>query len=388
MRQQVCLDLTPNEMHDRHGGIGRYALYLLAELVKLVDEEPSGIELSALLRSAERPVPAREVDPAEVLRAAEVSPRRHRVQRRLATGPLLTAAGIDLFHATQVVALPFAPRTKVVVTAYDLISIVQPKAVSGLRGQAAHHLKRVRERLRYRRADHIIAISRRTQDDLQRVAAVPDSQVTVVHLGVDLTRFQPRAPEGEAAEVRRRYDLPERFLLAVGSDHYRKNHQRLFDAWCLLAKESPDGLVIVGKTLYERTLHEIQAKVQALGLGARFRWLSEVTDDELPSLYRQASAYIAPSLYEGFGMTLLEAMACGAPVVAARNGAYEEVAQDAALLFDPLSTEDLAARLREVLLAPARREQLRAAGLRRAATATWREAARQTLAVYRRVLER
>lgn len=387
MRQyKVCLDLTPNEMHDRHGGIGRYTQYLLPELTRLLSESPSAIALWALVDSARRPVPAEDVDVSRLLARPPISARQHRVRRRTVAGPHLMRAGVDLFHATQVVALPVAPRVRTVVTAYDVVSLVRPKQAEGLTRRALVAVKRAREAVRYRRADHVICISQQTKDDLLRLAGLPAERMTVVHLGVDHTLFHHRDVAGEGEALRRTFDLPERYFLAVGSDHYRKNHERLFDAWRRVADERPEGLVIVGKMMYDTTLAQLRDEVERHGLGARFRWLPDVTDAQLPAFYRHATAYVAPSLYEGFGMTILEAMACGAPVVAARNGAYEEVAQDAALFFDPYSVDALSECLREISADSSMRDTLRATGLQRSSSATWRVTAQRTLDVYRAML--
>src|SRR5262249_47738061 len=149
-------------------------------------------------------------------------------------------------------------------------------------------------------------------------------------------------------QVRRVHNLPEKYFVCVGSDHYRKNHRRLFDAWLQVASKIPEGLVIVGKALYASTLDELTAEVARRGLSDRFRWLSGISDDQLPAIYRQSTAAIAPSLYEGFGLTILEAMACGAPVAAARNGAYDEVGGNAAIYFDPQSVDGLAASMEQL----------------------------------------
>ena len=383
---KVCLDLTPNEMHDRHGGIGRYTQYLLPELTRLLAESPCGIELSALISSARPPVPAESVDLASLLSRATIHARLHRVRRRMIAGPRLLQAGVDLFHATQVVALPIAPAVHSVVTAHDVVSLAHPRQARGAAERAITALKRARESIRYRRASHVICVSQQTRDDLLRFAGVPSRRMSVVHHGVDTRLFHSHAGAAEAPSLRQAFDLPERYFLAVGSDHYRKNHERLFDAWSRVAPYVPEGLVIVGKTLYDTTLHQLRDKVEKQGLAARFRWLPDVSDAQLPALYRRATAYVAPSLYEGFGMTILEAMASGAPVLAARNGAYEEVAQDDAVFFDPYSVQALSACLHQLSADAGLRDALRAKGLQRASSATWRVTAQRTLEVYRRML--
>jgi glycosyltransferase involved in cell wall biosynthesis len=171
----------------------------------------------------------------------------------------------------------------------------------------------------------------------------------------------------------------------VSSDHYRKNLRRLVDAWCKVADRIEEGLVLVGRPLYESTFHEIESEVAMRGLGPRFRWLRNIDDPALPPLYRHATAAVAPSLYEGFGMTILEAMACGTPVVAARNGAYEEVGGTDALYFDPTRVDEIADALVRSSLDGSWRADVRERGLLRSRAATWTRMARETVAVYRKV---
>ena len=379
---RVCVDLTPLEMLDRHGGFGRYALYLLRELAGLAEQD-GGFELSAVLSSLGPVLPAREALAAASALGPEIASGRHRMQRRLALGVSLRRAGIDVFHATQPRAMPWLAGCRLVATAHDLIPVVLPRSEGAGARAGAAWMRRVHG-LRYRRADEVIAISELTRRDLVRELGIDASRISVIHHGVDPARFHADAPAGEAAETRRRYGLPERWLLCVGSDHYRKNHRRLVEAWCQVADRIPDGLVVVGRPLYEHTLPEVDREVRSRGLTDRFRWLEAVNDDELPALYRGATAYVAPSLYEGFGMTLLEAMACGTPVVAARNGAFEEVGAEAARYFDPLRSEDLAERLLQVASDEALRRELVGQGHTRAAQLSWRATAVATLAVYRR----
>jgi glycosyltransferase involved in cell wall biosynthesis len=230
-----------------------------------------------------------------------------------------------------------------------------------------------------------VAISERTRQDVLEQLGIAPERVTTVHLGVDTAQFA--APDAATTRaILDRLKLPERFFVYVGSDHYRKNQELLFRAWLRVADEIPDALVLVGKAMYSETFKRVSAEVQSRGLDARVLWRDEVTDAELPALYRASTALVTPSLYEGFGMTLLEAMSAGAPVAASRNGAHEEVGLDACLYFDPRDEGDLAARLVELSRDEALRERMRARGLARAAEMSWSAMARATMDVYRRVL--
>lgn len=379
-RPRVCLDLTPNETIDRHGGIGRYGYYLLERLLELPAVQSGAIELLALPVSSEPVVSAEQALRREVLSRAPLSIEQHREDRRRVASVQLRRGKVDLFHATHALALPRRPGCKVVCTIYDLVPVVHPLP------QTAY--ERVRERLdwvaRASLTDHLIAISQRTADDLVGELKVRRRKVTTIHLGVDQHVFNTEGTPDD--RVLRKYALPERGFLCVSSDHYRKNHRVLFDAWCQIAASVPEGLVFVGRALYGTTLQEIERQVRERGLVTRFRWLQDVQDDELPAIYRWAHAAVAPSLYEGFGMTLLEAMACGTPVIAARNGAYDEVGGDAVVTFAPRSVSELAEKLTQLSQDSSLHATLVKRGFERVRGFTWHRMAEQTLAVYLQLL--
>ena len=375
---RVCVDLTPQEMFDRHGGIGRYAVCLLRALADLPEEMHEGVELTAVVSSRGPVLTVVEAMAATGELGAEISPRRHHRQRRMVLGTCLRQARIDIFHATQPRALPWLPGCKVISTAHDIIPVVLrdrdgPKA----------RLRRVIHRRRYSRPDHVVADSETTRRDMVDHLGMPPERIAVVHLGVDLERYRSEAEPGEAARVRARFTLPDRWFLCVGSDHFRKNHRQLVDAWCQVAECVPEGLVFVGKTLYEDYFDGLRQEIHSKGLGTRFRWLNDVDDDALPALYRGATAAVAPSRYEGFGMTLLESMACGTAVLASRNGVYEEVARDAAEYFSLGDTAELAELLVRFSGDGALRSALAQRGHRRAQQMTWRHTAVKTLQLYR-----
>jgi glycosyltransferase involved in cell wall biosynthesis len=203
----------------------------------------------------------------------------------------------------------------------------------------------------------LIAVSEFTKRELQELLDVPDEKVRVIPNAVG-SRF---TAEGEAAAGD--------YVLAVSTLEPRKNFPRLVEGY---RRAGLNGvpLLVAGASGWGGVQVE----------GENVRWLGEVRDDELARLYRGAKAVVYVSLYEGFGLPVLEAMACGAPVVAARNGAIEEVAGDAAVLVDPLDPDAIAAGLAEAI---DRRDELRPLGLERARAFDWHEVARKTLAVYR-----
>jgi glycosyltransferase involved in cell wall biosynthesis len=381
--KRVCLDLTPGETRDRFGGFWRYGVALLKALTELPARDD--LELVVLERAIGAPVPAAEALALDALSDPIVPPRRHRLQRLWTTPRVLDGASVDLFHSLTPAALPWRPRCLQLATAHDLIPLLHPDPARTLRARLERIDDRVRQPLRYRRPDHLLSISEATRHDLRTRLRVPDSKITVVPLGIDLQAFTPTPGAGEAEALRRRR-LPARFFLAVGSDHHRKNQWHLFDEWLAVCRDIPEGLVLVGRPLYEKTLEGIQESARTAGLGDRVRWLDDVEEAELPAFYRQATALVAPSLYEGFNLTLLEAMACGVPVAASSIAPHREVGGDAAEYFDPSATGLLAEVLVRLSGDTGRRRRLTAVGLERAREFGWARTALLTRSLHARLL--
>jgi glycosyltransferase involved in cell wall biosynthesis len=230
-----------------------------------------------------------------------------------------------------------------------------------------------------RRADRIIAISHATQRDLIAAYDVPPEKVTVIHEAAD-PRFQPQPPEAVEA-VRTRYGLPERYLLSVGTIEPRKNLTRLLEAFeALHAEGLTDALVVVGGRgwLYD----DFFARLERSPAREAVLFPGYVPDADLPPIYAGAQALAFPSLYEGFGLPVLEAMACGAPVACSNTSSLPEVAGDAALLFDPHDVTAITQALHRLLSDDTLHADLQQRGRGRAATFSWDRVAAETEAVY------
>jgi len=274
------------------------------------------------------------------------------------------------------VRAPVWHRVPVVLTVHDVIFAVHPeyftlfdRTYMGLLLRAA-----------LPRCDHIIAVSAATRDDLSARFGVPQSRIRVIYHGIE-TRFHPRDPAAARAELRAAgIVLPERMVLFVGTLEPRKNVVRLVRAMQRLREQgAPHVLVVAGKAgwLAEPTLRALQQGAEK----EQVRYLGHVPDHVLPHLYAAADVVAYPSLYEGFGFPVLEAMACGIPVVASRAPGVSEVAGDCCLLVDPFDEDALADALHRAIADEELRAHLRAAGLGRARAFRWEEAARQTVAV-------
>jgi glycosyltransferase involved in cell wall biosynthesis len=238
-----------------------------------------------------------------------------------------------------------------------------------------------------RRATHLIAVSESTRRDLQRLYGLPTERVSVVYEGVS-SHFQPVRDVATLSASLEHYGLePGRYLLALGTIQPRKNLSALLSAFRQLIDSSalPKNclLALVGRA--GRSSGTLEAKIDELGLRAMIRRLGYVPDGNLPALYSGALAYVQPSLYEGFGLTVLEALACGAPVVASNTSALPEVVGPAGILADANNPAGISEAVARVAQDPALRAEMTEAGPRRAAEFSWEHCAERTLEVLGRV---
>lgn len=283
---------------------------------------------------------------------------------------------LDLLHSMAFVTPPWPP-CPVVVTIYDLSFIHLPDSFPA---RQRRYLTAQTSRS-CRTATRLVAISEAGRQDIHQRFGVPLERIDVVVPGVG-DNFRTQAAE-DLASFRQREGLPERFLLHVGTLQPRKNIPVLLQALARIDDRDISLVLAGGKGwLYD----EIFAQVEALGLRERVRFAGYVEDEALPLWYGAASALVFPSLYEGFGLPIVEAMACSTPVIAARTSSLPEAGGDAALYFDATDADGLAAQIDRLLGDPALAADLRGRGLAQAARFTWEEAGRETGAVYRRAL--
>jgi glycosyltransferase involved in cell wall biosynthesis len=286
----------------------------------------------------------------------------------------------DLLHYPNQLGGAFLPRrARRVVTLHDITPLLFPETHPRLRVLGYHVL--IRRSLA--RADHVIVDATHTADDLLTRGLVTPERLSVIPLAA-APRFAPVAPTEAFA---RRYAPPPRFILTVGVLEPRKNHVGLIEALHRLHQLGERiGLEIVGKDGWQWRDPLDDPRYAALRPWVRIH--RNVPDADLPEFYARASVFAYPSLYEGFGLPVVEAMACGTPVVASRASSLPEVAGDAGLFADPRDADEFAAQLLAVLRDAPLRERLRAAGARRSAELTWQQTAERTRAVYERVAGR
>jgi glycosyltransferase involved in cell wall biosynthesis len=292
---------------------------------------------------------------------------------------LAAGLGVDLVHSLAGTA-PAWGRFRRVVTIHDLIYRFAPEAHLGLRGLGM----RVLVPLAARRSHRIIVDAESTRQDLQRVLGLSPDGIDVVPLGLGARRSAEPMPESELRATLAAGERP--IVLSVSAKRPHKNLLRLIGALALISAERRPVLVLVGyRTPHEQ---ELRRQVAALRLSADVRLLDWVDASTLEGLYAACACFVFPSLYEGFGLPVLEAMARGAPVACSARGALAEVAGDAALRFDPESEPEIAAAIERLLRNGSEAARLRAAGRERAARFSWAATAAGTLASYRRALAR
>ncbi len=284
----------------------------------------------------------------------------------------------DLLHALAYVA-PAAWPGPTVVTVLDLSFILYPERFRPLN----RLYLRVFTRLSARRARRVIAISESTRRDAERLLGLPAGKVQTVYCGVDAA-FQPQSA-GRTAAFRRSKGLPERFVLFLGTLEPRKNIVGLLDAYAdARARGATPPLVIAGaKGWY---YDEVFRRVEALGLRESVHFAGFAPAQELPLWYSAAEVFVYPSLYEGFGLPVLEAMACGTPVITSDCSSLPEVVGSAGVTVSPTDRLALAEALRQLLDDEERRAALGEQGRLRAARFSWERAAAETVAVYRQAL--
>jgi len=371
---RICLDLSP-AVH-QHAGLGRYAQELLLALAVTDGQNEYVVFYN-------NPAAA-WVDPTLERFPKITTPLSYKPWRlsamlahfaRIPQDSLFP--GVALFHATDHL-LPYFRRIKSVFTLHDLIFIFHPETHKPLN---RWFLTLMMPRF-LRAADAVIAVSECTKRDAVRFYGIPEEKITVIYEGVN-PRFRPASPE-TIASVRARYNLPEHFILYVGTIEPRKNLTALLEAFHHLLATHDLRLVIVGKKgwLYEGFFR----RLRELGLGNRVIFTGYVPDEDLPAIYSAAELFVFPSLYEGFGLPVLEAMACGVPVICSNTSSLPEVAGDAALLVDPTDVRALAGAMEQALTDEALRVTLRARGIERAQRFTWARAAQETMQVYENVV--
>lgn len=290
---------------------------------------------------------------------------------------------VDLLHSPYF-ASPLRPNVPTVVTIHDVIPLVLPEYARPLHVRIYMSLVSVAAR----KASAILTVSETSKNDIVRTLGIPAERVHVTYNATD-SSLRPVYDEATLDSVREAHGITGNFLLYFGGFDVRKNVERIILAYqaALPSFLRPCQLVIAGSlSLVGHPLYpDPRPLIRRLGLEGKVIVTGKISEEEKPNLYSAATGFVFPSLYEGFGMPVLEAMACGTPVITSDTSSLPEVAGDAALLVDPTSVDALAGAIVRLMTDPALREDLKSRGIHRASQFSWDTSAAKTLEVYRQV---
>ncbi len=362
----------------RQAGIHNYIKTLLAHLPDAAAQ--ASLDLIALISpTALDEVPSEFPHVVATAQSLE-SPRARIREEQLRLPAQLRQLRAALYHG-MAFAAPLSAPCKTVVTVHDLSFITQPHTHKRFNRMYLSQITR----LSCRRATRIIAVSQHTRDDVSRFFGIAPERIDVIAHGVDGARFAPLSPD-EIAVFRTQKNIAERAVFYLGSVEPRKNLITLIEAFTRVCQTDTHARLYVGGGLawkYEAIL----TRAHQLGIGNRVTFLDAVAPEELPLWFAACDVFVYPSLYEGFGMPVLEAMACGAPIVSSNVTSLPEVVGDAGILVSPTDVDALADAIARVLTDDGLRAELRSRSLQRAAQFTWQRAAQQTVETYIRALQ-
>ena len=366
---RIAIDVR--KLHDF--GIGTYVRNLVRQLARLDHDT----EYVLLCQRDDRGLAG---SLGENFRSVSEWSGNYSVSEQLMVPFNLARTRASLFHAPHYVLPPLTP-CRSIVTIHDCIHLRFPQY---LPNRLAYAYARGQFWTATRRARRILTVSEASKQDILRFFHVPEDKVTVIHNAMD-EQFGREPAEEAMLHVRERYQLPERFVMYAGNVKPHKNLERLIDAFMRLRRGGLDdvGLLITGSEVSKYAT--LRRAVHRYNLHKHVRFLGFQPEDTLAVLYRLADAFVFPSLYEGFGLSPLEAMASGTPVVASNVSSLPEVLGDAAVLVDPYDPESIADGIRRVLENGDLRAELRARGFARARRFSWEQSVRRVREIYTEV---
>ena len=373
----IALDYTP--AYEQGAGIGRYVRDLTHALARQDSITDYRLFVSGALPHNLPNLPGDNFS----WRSTNLSPRwLARIWHRLHIPIPVTyfTGSVDLYHATDFVLPPVSPHTRTIVQVHDLSFVRVPDA-------AAPNLKAYLDRVvpnSVHRADCVLADSEATKQDLIELYRVSQSNIITLYGGVD-QRFQPVEPSGQA-RVRQKYHLDDfEFMFSVGTVQPRKNYGRLIMALAHLRASGHDLHLVIagGRGWLEDPIYQTVAETQ---MQPYVHFIGFADDEDLPALYSAATCCAFPSLYEGFGFPVLEAMACHTPVITSTVSSLPEVAGDAALLVNPYDVDALVNGLEQIVASSDLQETLITKGKEQIRKFTWESAARNLHQIYQQLL--
>lgn len=364
-------------------GIGRYVSNLASALApQLTAGEELNLLESPSSRRAVASAPVPQAEGAYQLPGksfiAPATPFDIRQQWRIPNLLKRLQADNEALYHSPYYLMPYRTRLPTLLTFYDVIPLKFPNSVPA----RARLFFRLAATLALRAADRVLVISHAARSDLLSFFSIPASKTTVTPLAAG-ARYRPQ-PSAEVSRIRHQYRLPERFLLYLGINKPHKNLPALVDAYAQTASPHMPPLVIAGA--WDNRYPQPKQHAARHELVDAVRFLGPVAERDLPALYSAATLFIFPSLYEGFGLPVLEAMACGTPVACSNTPSLTEIAGDAALYFDPLSVTAIRDAMVELIEDGRQRARRAEQGLTRAGRYSWQATAAATLRCYREML--
>lgn len=396
---RIGIDIRPLQKTSRYRGIGSYLRNLVEEL-SLLDYETNYVFYS--LKNGEpfnlAGYGVRLLDGSDRWREhplyrPEKPERCHWIWDSLFLPSSLKSDTIDVFHANEITSIPFSKRGekyKVIVTVHDMIPFIFPEAYKS--AYPFDYRIALRQGLwRLKNVDAIIVPSQTTKEDILKFIKFPPEHIKVIYEGVredffPLDKFESRKGLEE------KYGLCGRYILYLGGVDFRKNIGVLLRSFirCIEKYRIEHSLALAGEVFKRKHLREVVAvfeSIHKLGLGKRVKIVGYIPEDHLNSLYSGADIFFMPSLYEGFGLPILEAMACGTPVIASNVSSIPEVAGEAAFLLNPCDIEAIADAIYAVLADNELRNSMVIKGLERVKLFTWRKMATETVAIYKNLIQ-
>ena len=366
---RVAIDVR--KLHDF--GIGTYVRNLVGQLAR-IDHETDYVLL------CRRDDEGLATTLGENFRTVAQGAPNYSVREQLMVPLSLGRSGATLFHAPHYVLPPLTP-CRAIVTIHDCIHLRFPQY---LPNRLAYGYAWAQIWSATRRARRVLTVSQASKQDIVRFFDVPETKITVIPNAID-ERFRQPPADADLVRVRERYQLPDRFIMYAGNVKPHKNLERLIEAFVTVRRRGFDdlGLLLTGSEVSRYAM--LRRAVHRHNLHKHVRFLGYQTTETLAVLYRLADVFVFPSLYEGFGLSPLEAIASGTPVVASNVSSLPEVLGDAAILVEPLEAESIADGITQVLEDDDLRADLRRKGLARASRFSWEQSVKQVRRIYQEI---
>jgi glycosyltransferase involved in cell wall biosynthesis len=366
----VRIGIDARKLHDF--GIGTYIRNLLRQLARL----DHNTEYVLLCRPEDRETLGAL---GANFRAVSETAENYSLSEQLRIPLALKREGVTLFHAPHYVLPPLVP-CRSIVTIHDCIHLMFPQY---LPGRLAFGYARISMALAARRAARVLTVSETSKRDIIKFFGTPEEKIDVIYNAYD-QRFGVEPREEDVVRVRERYQLGDKFVLYAGNVKPHKNLERLIEAFHLVRSQGLDlKLILIGDEISKYAA--LRRAVHRHQLHRHVRFLGYLPEETLAVMYRLAAVFVFPSLYEGFGLPPLEAMASGTPVVTSNVSSLPEVVGDAAILVDPYDPQAIADGIRRVVTDGGLRDELHRKGLARAHQFSWETSVRRVREIYREV---